>query len=834
MKIQLQFFCNIVTISLLAACGGASQEQVSGQRSLSPAPQTSGERYFPGTRESYLISRTQQGIRVIEKARPENSTDVSQNDTLVFNDLHINLRLSSLSQKLSEEQLRSLIELYIAFFNRVPDSDGLAYWMEQLISGKSILQIAESFYQAGIIYPELTGYSSDMSNTQFIKIIYHHVLGRTGSTAPSAPEVAYWVEDITSGRQTKITVLIAMLNAARGMANDSSYGWVTQLLNNKIQVGRYFALEQGISFASPTENINRGIAIAAAITANDTTNAMSLIGQNDAAFDLTTTEPTAPRNIQIEAKNGSAIFKFDAPLDDGGSATINYVGICSDGTNTLNASSNQSPLTIQGMSVGTSYQCYMNALNNFGKSENSPSIKIISHAGIQSVPFNGNIVLGAPTESSIRAKIFSSNQSGIVSLSYGNSPTNLKSSSSPKLLEAGVPLELQLVGLPSNSQIFYVLNYQSDASLITVPTSTFSFQTARSTGSNFSFTIQADSHLDENSNLAQYQKTLDNILVDKPDFHIDLGDTFMTEKHTGPFDAVVKMASNQAMVNTRYIYERQHFGRITHSTPLFLANGNHEGELGWLYNNTANNIAIWAGLARQTYYANPVPNSFYSGDTDMTNFVGQRAAWYAWHWGDALFVVLDPYWNSKAQASKDGWNLTLGQTQYMWLSDTLRKSAAKYKFIFLHNLVGGLDGQMRGGIEAAPFYEWGGKNADGTNGFATKRPGWALPIHQLLVNHKVTAVFHGHDHVYVRQSLDGIIYQAVPQPSAANNTSGANLAAAYHYNSGIVQSSSGHIKINVSPLGVKSEYVRSWLPNNENGTRKNRQIDDTWVLPPTQ
>ena len=78
--------------------------------------------------------------------------------------------------------------------------------------------------------------------------------------------------------------------------------------------------------------------------------------------------------------------------------------------------------------------------------------------------------------------------------------------------------------------------------------------------------------------------------------------------------------------------------------------------------------------------------------------------------------------------------------------------------------MGGATPECRGGAEAAPFYEWGGKNADGTDGFEQNRPGWPAPIHQLLVQHRVTAVFHGHDHLYVKQDLDGIVYQEVPQP----------------------------------------------------------------------
>jgi phosphodiesterase/alkaline phosphatase D-like protein len=192
--------------------------------------------------------------------------------------------------------------------------------------------------------------------------------------------------------------------------------------------------------------------------------------------------------------------------------------------------------------------------------------------------------------------------------------------------------------------------------------------------------------------------------------------------------------------------------------------------------------------------------------------------------------VLDPFWYSKTSSSKDPWALTLGETQYKWLQQTLSSSTAKFKFIFIHNLVGGLDGQMRGGIEAAPFFEWGGKNLDGTDGFSLKRPGWSMPIHQLLVKHGVTAVFHGHDHLYAKQDLDGVVYQEVPQPSSLNSQSGSILATEYHYATGTILSSSGHIRVTVGPTLAKVEYVRSWLPKNETSKQKNGQMDDVWSV----
>jgi hypothetical protein len=251
-----------------------------------------------------------------------------------------------------------------------------------------------------------------------------------------------------------------------------------------------------------------------------------------------------------------------------------------------------------------------------------------------------------------------------------------------------------------------------------------------------------------------------------------------------------------------------------------------------LNNGTADNIAVWATLARKAYYPGPQPDGFYSGGTADEPFVGKRGSWYAWTWGDALFIALDPYWSTKTKIGKDGWVLTLGKAQYDWLASTLSASDAKFRFVFIHNLVGGLDGQMRGGVEAAPYYEWGGKNPDDTSGFDSMRPGWGKPIHQLLVENHVTAVFHGHDHVYVKQELDGIVYQEMSQPSSPNFTGGPGLAAKMHYDSGTIQSSSGHLRISVAPDKVKVEYVRAYRPEDENASRHNGDVSDSYTLAP--
>ena len=184
--------------------------------------------------------------------------------------------------------------------------------------------------------------------------------------------------------------------------------------------------------------------------------------------------------------------------------------------------------------------------------------------------------------------------------------------------------------------------------------------------------------------------------------------------------------------------------------------------------------------------------------------------YYAFTWGDALFVVIDPYWHSPQTVDnqfgadrdekdkRDLWNVTLGEAQYQWFKQTLETSTAKYKFVFTHHVLG----TGRGGIELANSYEWG----DAAN-LATHRPGWDKTIHQLMADNHVTIFFQGHDHIFVRQELDGVIYQTLPEPANPNYTYENNDA----YQSGDKFPNSGHVRVTVSPGEVKVDYIRSYL-----------------------
>jgi hypothetical protein len=188
--------------------------------------------------------------------------------------------------------------------------------------------------------------------------------------------------------------------------------------------------------------------------------------------------------------------------------------------------------------------------------------------------------------------------------------------------------------------------------------------------------------------------------------------------------------------------------------------------------------------------------------------------YYAFSWGDALFVVIDPYWHSSQtvdnqfgagrdqKAKRDLWNNTLGDVQYEWLKQTLETSTAQYKFVFTHHVLG----TGRGGIELAKSFEWG----DSAN-LAARRPGWDETIHQLMVDNHVTIFFQGHDHIFVRQELDGVIYQTLPEP-ANPNYSWENTDA---YRTGDKFPNSGRVRVSVAPDGVTVDYIRSYLDKSD-------------------
>jgi hypothetical protein len=361
----------------------------------------------------------------------------------------------------------------------------------------------------------------------------------------------------------------------------------------------------------------------------------------------------------------------------------------------------------------------------------------------------------------------------------------------------GEPVSVVLAGLQPDTRYYYAFHSRAVGRGAFASAQIGTFHTARPPGSKFTFTLTADAHLDGHTSADVYRQTLANIAREAPDFHLDLGNLFMTDKHATRDEA-----------GAQYLAQRYYLGLTGATTPLMLALGTHDGESAKDDDGTDASLAAWSHQLRTRLFPNPVPDEFYSGNATPNASRGLRQNYYAFTWGSALFVVLDPFANSaRTRGSRDGWAWSLGLEQYRWLERTLRESRATFKFVFVHNLLCG-DAAARGGVEVAMFNEWGGKNTDGTDGFAQHRPGWAEPVHALLVRHHVAAVFKAHDNFYARQELDGIVYLMVPQPSFAGTDRIRDLEN-YGYKRGVFLGNSGHVRVTVSPEEATIAYVKS-------------------------
>lgn len=427
-----------------------------------------------------------------------------------------------------------------------------------------------------------------------------------------------------------------------------------------------------------------------------------------------------------------------------------------------------------------------------------------------------NLIIGRPTDTSITISVLS-NKNGIVFYEWGEQSKQYTTKSLNYNITIDQPIEIEIGRLKPNTRYYSRLGYKSSdtsGSIIYKDESTFNTQRAKN--SIFSFAVEADPHLDSNTNPESFALSLKNMLSKKIDFLVDLGDNFMNDKLP---------TINENTITERNILFRNYFSLLNHSAALYIAMGNHEGELGWLPNSSNEALPTMAANIRKKYYPNPYPNGFYSGNTTLSANVGLRENYYAWEWGDALFVVIDPYFYTQ---TKPGWGWTLGAEQYNWLASTLKNSTSKYKFIFSHQLVGGSGTEGRGGTEFVHLYEMGGYNDDSTYGFAKYRPGWAMPIHNLFVEYKVNIFFHGHDHCYGRQIKDGVVYQEVPQPSAKNiNTI---TGTSYGYKEGVFLPSRGYILVTVGVDSATIDYVRTYLPSEEIANRKNGDVVYTYSV----
>lgn len=455
--------------------------------------------------------------------------------------------------------------------------------------------------------------------------------------------------------------------------------------------------------------------------------------------------------------------------------------------------------------------------------------------------FTYNTILGRPSKNSIAVSVLSQS-SGVAYVEYGTSGKTFPSKSAQLQIQPGNPTVFELKNLRPNQKYFYRVRSKQASEKTFAMSKNYFFQTQRSLNKGFTFSLHGDTHPERAGkmfNVDLYKVTLANIASQNNDFHILMGDDFSIDP------IIAKRQATKENVEKIYQTHREWLSALGATTPIFLVNGNHEQAAQYLLDGSTSNPAVLAGNARNKFFPQPAPDGFYTGDELEVPGIGKLRDYFAWNWGDALLITLDPYWHSKyavdnvagvtteenstnkksgsgAQKVNDLWQVGIGDAQYAWFKKTLEDSKAKYIFVFTHHVMG----TGRGGVEVSTNYEWGGNDPKGVTTFKEQRPNWELPIHDLMVKHKVSIFFQGHDHIFVTQERDGLIYQSMPNP-ADGTFSMFNDSA---YKSGTKAPNSGHVRVSVNPEVAKVEYFLS--ARSSDVSRKNMAVAHSYEVIP--
>lgn len=281
---------------LIAGCGGgAGGSSSNATRPAGDTPTTvpvvAGVATFSGNRGDYTIApastSTSSGYALTNRSSNQLSSVVGA-EFLRFADMTVNLGIANKTAVLGQYRTRELIELYMAFYNRVPDANTLATWTDRMLGGQTPAQVAESMYAEAVQAQGETGYGATMITTEFVQTVYKQVFGLVGASAPSAADVEAWSNRIGKGGISRPAMVLAMIEEARGASGSSALATpsIVALLDNRISTGEYFAVQHGLNYNTPAESLVKTKEILAAVTATDFSVARGIIGFTDAAFNL--------------------------------------------------------------------------------------------------------------------------------------------------------------------------------------------------------------------------------------------------------------------------------------------------------------------------------------------------------------------------------------------------------------------------------------------------------------------------------------------------------------------------------------------------------------------
>lgn len=386
--------------------------------------------------------------------------------------------------------------------------------------------------------------------------------------------------------------------------------------------------------------------------------------------------------------------------------------------------------------------CASLSLAAVGCGDRSPEEKA-SESTPDDVSEEYNVFFGCPTQTSMILSVIAPDDREWA-VRWGEDIEHLWGRKTGQQAREGIPVEIKLEGLaPGNRYCYQIVAVAEEEES---GSQEGTFHTQPKSAEPFVFTITADSHLlvgHPRKETDPSSRTLLRVAGENPDFHVTLGDDAVT--HSARF-----IAPDLNFAQLCYRNFRDHFQPVARKAPFFCAIGNHEGE-GWIDESFGLNkhLAEISRTARQRYVPNPDADTYPQGGSPDQNY-------FAWSWGDALFIVVDPHsYSSTRPLEPESW--TLGTEQLAWLEKVLTTSNHKWKILFQHHLVGGSP------LPAAMYGNENPYNNYGRGGAAFAHVGEQAVINRLMKQKGGKIIFKGHDHVFADEVHDGVRYTTCPR-----------------------------------------------------------------------
>ena len=296
-------------------------------------------------------------------------------------------------------------KLYVATFNRAPDSAGLKWWTNS--SNLKLSEIAQSFFdqeETKTLYPTST------SNSDFIASVYSNLFNRT----PDTDGLNYWEAELNANRVSKNSFIQAVINGAQNTSTSND----ADILSNKTTVGLSF------SEAGKTD-LNDAKTIMASVTSDSSSVTSAVTQFGISLYKSVEDKPsdTTPSSIDSVKLDNIVSTKFASIINKAGVSAAIYKTNAVDWKYATGKATENSSMTVETPSV----------LYSVTKTITSAQILKLAESGTLSLTdtisqaLNGHVdLLTVDTEKiNLNATVSDllTHRSGIQGVNYASAPT---------------------------------------------------------------------------------------------------------------------------------------------------------------------------------------------------------------------------------------------------------------------------------------------------------------------------------------------------------------------------------------------------------------------------